>query len=108
MRKSYFFRNIQDYEELLMKTKQARERTSGNCREYVVVRKIILSKDEFYKIEHDIMNCHDIVIRHNEVMRVRAGIWECIQLCSEEKSIIVMADGYPYPRFVALDEFENT
>ena len=35
-------------------------------------------------------------------MKKKNGIWYCIEFVANDKSIVVMADGYPYAKFAAI------
>lgn len=107
MRESYFFRNVNNYQELLKKTKKAQERLSKNKRKVVVLCRINLSHDDFTKITSNLKAKCDIVIKYNKLMKIKNGVWNCIEIYSDEMGIIVMSDGYPYPRFVATKEYDN-
>ena len=36
------------------------------------------------------------------MMKKEKGIWYCIELLADDKSMIVMADGFPYAKFAAI------
>lgn len=98
----YFFRNVSNYNELKEKTDNAHKMKSANRRKVKIVKTIKLEgKNEshsFDKIKSD----NQYVIENLELMKIKEGIWYCIELVADDKSIIVMSDGYPYAKFVAL------
>lgn len=98
----YFFRDVLNYNELKEKTEKAYKRNSVNKRKVKVVKTIILEEENanyyFEKIKSD----NQYVIENIELMKIKDGIWNCIELVAKDKSMIVMADGYPYAKFVAL------
>ena len=46
------------------------------------------------------------VINNLKIMKKKKGIWYCIEFVTNDKSIVVMADGYPYAKYTAI-RFEN-
>lgn len=103
MRELYFFRNMNNYQELIEKTRMAYERLSNNKRKAIVSYQIEVSCEEFAKISLNLKKSSDIIIQYINVMKIEDGIWKCIELKSGALSLWVMADGYPYPKFVALE-----
>lgn len=98
----YFFRDVSNYEELKEKTYNAYRIKSKIKRKVKIVKKIKLEEmnanDYFKNIKSD--NQH--VINNLEIMKKRKGIWYCIEFVTNDKSIVVMADGYPYAKFTAI------
>ena len=54
----------------------------------------------------NIKSDNQYVIDNLEMMKKEDGVWYCIELVADDKSMIVMADGYPYAKFAAI-RFEN-
>ena len=97
----YFFRNVSNYDELREKTEKALKRNSVNKRKVKIVKTINL--EENMNIYFDkLISDNKYVMENLELMRIEDGIWNCIELVAKDKTIIVMADGYPYAKFVAL------
>lgn len=98
----YFFRDVSTYDELMRKTDNAYSINSINKRKVNVVKRIVLKEKEaadcFEKLKKD----NRYVIENLALMKIQNGIWNCLELVANDKSIIVMADGYPYAKFVAL------
>ena len=42
------------------------------------------------------------MIENLELMKIKDGVWHCIEMVENDKSLLVMSDGYPYAKFVAL------
>lgn len=42
------------------------------------------------------------MINNLKIMKKKNGIWYCIEFVANDKSIVVMADGYPYAKFAAI------
>ena len=98
----YFFRNISNYNELKAKTDHAYKIRSVNKRKVMIVKTIELvgEKEEefFWKLQSD----NQFVIENLELMKIKDGVWHCIEMVENDKSLLVMSDGYPYAKFVAL------
>lgn len=103
MQESYFFRNLNNYQELVEKTKRALQRSSKNKRPTYIICQIELSYEEFTVIALNFKKSCDIMVQYRNAMKIKDGIWRCIELKTSGRSILVMADGYPYPKFVALN-----
>lgn len=98
----YFFRNVSKYNELKEKTDKACKIKSINKRKVEIVKRIrVEERDANYCFEN-IKSDNQYVIDNLAMMKKEKGIWYCIELFTDDKSMIVMADGYPYAKFVAM------
>lgn len=102
----YFFRNVSNYDELKEKTDNAYKIKSINKRKAEIVKSIKLEEWNANYYFENIKSDNYYVIDNLEKMKIEDGIWHCIELIADDKSMIVMADGYPYAKFVAI-RFEN-
>lgn len=98
----YFFRDVSSYDELKEKTEKAYRIKSINKHRVEIVKSVRVDKPDekicFERIKSD----NQYVVDNVELMKKENGIWYCIELFTDDKSIVVMADGYPYAKFVAI------
>lgn len=104
MQELFFFRDVKDYNELLKKTILAHARNSKNKQRVSIIKVIELQKKEFDEIARNLKKNNRIFVENNKEMIIEGGVWKCICLKHSYKEIIVMTDGYQYPKFVALNE----
>lgn len=98
----YFFRNVSNYDELKEKTDKACRIKSINKRKVEIVKSIrVEERDAKYYFEN-IKSDNQYVIDNLAMMKKEEGIWYCIELLTDDKSMIVMADGFPYAKFAAI------
>lgn len=76
---------------------------SANKRKAEIVKTIKLEGENENRYFERIKSDNKYVIENLELMKIKGGIWYCIELIANDKSMIVMADGYPYAKFVALN-----
>lgn len=98
----YFFRNVSNYDELKEKTDKACRIKSINKRKVKIVKSIRVEKHDAKYCFENIKSDNRYVIDNLTMMKKENGIWYCIELLTDDKSMIVMADGYPYAKFVAM------
>lgn len=98
----YFFRNVSNYDELKEKTVKACRIKSINKRKVEIVKSIRVEEHDAKYCFENIKSDNQYVIDNLEMMKKEKGIWYCIELLTDDKSMIVMADGYPYAKFVAV------
>lgn len=102
MQEFYFFRNVKDYDELMDKTARAIQKNSINKSKASVVKTIKLNEEDFEELINN-FSCNRKYIYDNIVnMKIQNGIWKCIEITDGKLEIIVMSDGYQYPRFIAI------
>ena len=102
MAEYYFFRNVENIDELIAKTNAAKLRKSLNFRKVEVTRQIIVSENEFQYITQNLLQNSKLVFDNILNIKKEKGIWKCIEVSDKKNSILIMSDGYQYPRFVAL------
>lgn len=102
----YFFRNVSNYNELKEKTINAYRKKSINKRKVEIVKNIKLEDQDANFYFENMKSDNQYLIENLEMMKIVAGVWHCIELVADDKSMIVMADGYPYAKFAAI-RFEN-
>ena len=98
----YFFRDVLNYDELKEKTYNAYRIKSQIKRKVKIVKRIKLegiNADDYFK---NIRSDNQYVINNLKKMKKKNGIWYCIEFVANDKSIVVMADGYPYAKFAAI------
>ena len=61
----------------------------------------MLKKQASY-IYNNFRNENQYIIDNMQIMTIRNGIWQCIEMTYNGKAILVMSDGFPYARFVAM------
>lgn len=98
----YFFKDVKNYAELKKKTDSAYKRNSRNIRKVNIVKSIRLEEIEGIKIFDSLKLPNRFVIKNLSLMKINNGVWQCIKLYTANKAIIIMSDGYPYAKFVAL------
>lgn len=98
----YFFRDLINYKELKEKTDSAYKRNSKNKRRINILKKIELTESEASYIYNNFRNENQYIIDNIQIMTIKNGIWQCIEMTYNEKAILVMSDGFPYARFVAM------
>ncbi len=102
----YFFRNVSNYDELKEKTDKACRIKSINKRKVKIVKTIRVEEQNAKYYFENIKSDNQYVIDNLEMMKKEGGIWYCIELIAADKSMIVMADGFPYAKFAAI-RFKN-
>ena len=102
----YFFRDVSNYEELKKKTYNAYRIKSKIKRKVKIVKKIKLEEKNADDYLKSIKSDNQHVINNLKIMKKKKGIWYCIEFVTNDKSIVVMADGYPYAKYTAI-RFEN-
>ena len=102
----YFFRDVSNYEELKKKTYNAHRIKSKIKRKVKIVKKIKLEEKNADDYLKSIKSDNQHVINNLKIMKKKKGIWYCIEFVTNDKSIVVMADGYPYAKYTAI-RFEN-
>jgi hypothetical protein len=75
---------------------------SINKRKVQIIKSIKLEERYANYFFENIKSDNQYVIDNLKMMKKENGIWYCIELIAGDKSMIVMADGYPYAKFVAL------
>ena len=107
MKEIFFFRNIENYDELVNKDKMKR-RISNNSQEYKIIDIILINEDEYKQFLKCFNRNWSFLHKYIDEMKIRNNIWQCILIKSkEEDGILIMSDGYQYPRFTALFFDEN-
>lgn len=101
MNEYYFFRNVKNIDELVVKTEAAKKRKSLNLRKVEVVNKIIVTENEFQIMTQNMLQNYEIIFDNITSMKIEKGVWKCIELTDMKNSILIMSDGYQYPKFVA-------
>lgn len=102
MQEVYFFRDIDNYQTLVEKTKVAIDRKSVLKRKAAITKTISLSKEHFELIANNLEKDNIIFVENIDMMYVRQGVWHCICLKWGQESILIMSDGYPYPRYCGI------
>lgn len=102
----YFFRNVSSYKELWEKTQNAYERKSSNKRRVRIVKTIVVEEKILNQYSDKIKSDNAFIIENRELMMIKNGIWNCIELQAKNKALVIMADGYPYAKYVALKNAE--
>ena len=98
----YFFRNVSNYDELKEKTDKACRIKSINKRKAEIVKSIRVEEQNAKYYFENIKSDNQYVIDNLAMMKKEDGIWYCIELLADDKSMIVMADGFPYAKFAAI------
>lgn len=103
--KCYFFKDCLNHEELENKTDKAYKRNSRNLREFKIVKRIEVEKEHENLVFNYLLYPNQYIIDNLANMKIEKAVWHCIELyCKgeEEKSMLVMSNGYPYARFAAI------
>lgn len=96
---AYFFRDLSTLGELKRLTLQEK----GLLCNYSVIGTVHLDEESFAEFCADMTKGYDFIEPYANDSKVKRGIWRCILIESQrDTSILVMTNGYLYPRFVAL------
>lgn len=107
MKEVFFFRNVGNYNELVAKDKRKRC-ISHNSQRYKIIDTIIVGKNEYEKFLQCFNNNCFFIYEYIDRMKIVNNIWQCILVKSKGfEGILIMSDGYQYPRFTALFFEEN-
>jgi len=102
MQKVFFFRNVENLNELNIKTKSKSLR-SQNSQSYTIIRTITLAENDYVKFCKKIRYNHSFLFKDIKNMKITADIWNCILIDNGDLGgILVMSDGYSHPLFTAL------
>ena len=93
-----FFRNVKTYRELLEKT----ERNSGIVAEYRIFEEMVLPPKAFFTICNDFSKETAFLKPYINKAIIKNGIWNCLSINYHNNCILIVMDGYHYPRFLAL------
>ena len=96
--RAFFFRNVKTYGELLEKTK----RNSGLVAEYRIFEEIVLPKKVFFTLCNDFYKETALLKPYINKAIIKNGIWNCLSINYHNNCILIVMDGYHYPRFLAL------
>jgi hypothetical protein len=102
--KAFFFRNVSNLYDLIMKTEK-KINANASPTMYTVVKEIRLQHDEFIYFYNNFRRNFVPMYNYIQNMEVSpSGIWKCILIYNDQSkySILVFANGYSYPRFTAL------
>lgn len=101
---AYFFRNIQNYEELIEKTKIATN-NKAKQQKFDVIEKIILTNEEFIDFQNSFNKTKDFIKRYTSklVMNNKAE-YLCLLVVSKnyKYGFLVNSSGYSYARMIAI------
>ena len=94
-----FFRNLSSFKELVTLTKTK----GGQLVNYEIIGIVKLDVDQYKTLCNDFQKGCPFLIPYTESSRIVNGVWNCILIvCNSCPGILVMTNGYQYPRFVAV------
>jgi len=101
MGKAYFFKDINNINELISKTKT--KSGSENHQYFNILEEVQLNKIESKKILKDFKYNYSFLVNHLDNMKIKNNVWNCILLSGDfEHKILICTNGYLYPAFSAL------
>lgn len=104
---AYLFRDIQNIRELKYKTKKKRLNNSIKSK-YKIIKTIEIENDTYKNFINDLLHNYKFLYPYISQMKVdKYGIWNCVKIKNKDRknqTILVMNNGYSYPRFVGLEE----
>lgn len=103
MDKYYYFRDVSNFDELLKKSMD-KSRLSNNQQETVIIKEIELKANQFNSFLKNFNRSYDFLMPYIDEMKIENGIWKSILVSNSDEGILVMSNGYNYPRFVAIYE----
>lgn len=102
MKETYFFRDLENLQNLERKTniKIINRKIKSK---YSVIKTIKLNEKEFKEFSANFKHNYKFLYEYIEQMRIdKDGIWNCIEIEGKDKKILVQNNGYSYPRFTGL------
>ena len=93
-----FFRNVQDYDQLYKKT----ESFHGIVAECSIIDTIELQEDYYKNFCGNFMRGHDFLSPYIYKTGIRGDIWYGVLVRCKDQQVVVVMNGYQYPRFVGL------
>lgn len=101
--RAYFFCDVDDFDSLLVKTKEAEKRKYA-CQKFKVVDTIVLGDEEFETFKSRI--CQPCRFLKNITAKLNFSIegeYLCLAITNENSNAIILVCSfqYPYPKFVA-------
>ncbi len=102
MDETYFFRNLENLNDL--ETKTNRKVANNQIKsKYSIIHTIDLNQEEFKMFCLNFKHNYKFLYEYIEEMRIdKDGIWNCVVIKNGEKRILVQNNGYSYPRFTGL------
>ena len=102
MKEAKFFKDVNDLSELKMLTEAHR----GTSFPFRIISSVNLDKLAYEKFCSNFKKSYSFLYPFIDSSRVSGDVWDCVLIKHEsDVSILVMTNGYQYPRFVAvLDE----
>lgn len=102
MKEIFFFRNVKNYNELVSKD-TAKRNISHNSQKYKIIETILFEKNEYEEFLKCFNRNWSFLHEYICMMKVSGNIWQCVLVKSKDADgVLVMNDGYQYPRFTAL------
>jgi len=95
---------VDNYAELKSKTEYAIKRKSINLRKVKIFKEVDFGYEEFNEFVDNLKMNRKIIFDNLEGMIITNGIWHCLKISDGKRGILIMSNGYQYPRFIALDE----
>ncbi len=96
---AFFCRNVSNIAELKRLTMEKK----GMFCDYSIIGIVHLDEEQYSVFSSDFCKGYDFLTPYVYDSTVKHGIWHCIRVDSQvASSILVMTNGYLYPRFVAL------
>lgn len=93
-----FFRNIRNYKQLCQKTNIFR----GIVAECHIIDTIVLHEDCCRDFYNNFMRSHKFLMPYIYKTKITDDIWYGVLVKYRDKQIVVVMNGYQYPRFTGL------
>lgn len=99
MNKATFFRNVSNLDAL----KSLQASGGGIVGTYRIIARVVLTKTEYDLFCQNLQCGQVFLLPFIETSKIYKGIWNCLLIeNTEASSILIMLNGYQYPRFVAI------
>ncbi len=97
--KAQFYLNVPNLSILEEKTKK----NSGLYYDYQIISHVHLNSNDYYGFCENFLKGYEFLHKYIDSSRIENGIWKCILIHNTScPQILVMTNGYQYPRFTAL------
>lgn len=95
-----FFKDVINFNDLMKFTNMKK----GTAYPYTIIARISLDKAKYNEFCKNFMKEYSFLYPYIDTSKVSGDIWHCVLIEHDpDVAILVMTNGYQYPRFVALN-----
>ena len=98
MGQSVFYRNVDNYDQLLYFIRTRRGITAN----YTIIHRIKLSEEDFRLFCGDFQMHNDFLLPYIDETIIRNNVWNCIAVSGQSLCFLVLMNGYQYPRYIGI------